>query len=76
MSGPDPTSTDGGSGGIEPEDSFLVQLRGSSRLAERAVSGRVEHLFSGASERFDSLDELLGFVGRYFGRSRPDQGTD
>jgi hypothetical protein len=56
-------------GTIDPEDSFLVQLRGGSRLADRDVSGRIEHLHSGISEPFGSLAELFAFLGRYFGRS-------
>jgi hypothetical protein len=61
-------------GTIAPEDSFLVQLRGGSRLADRAVSGRIEHLHSGVSEPFGSLTELFAFLGRHFGRS--GTGTD
>ncbi len=55
-------------GGIAPEDSFLVQLRNGSRLADRDVRGRIEHLFSGQSEPFGSLSELFDFLSRHFGR--------
>ena len=59
---------DGGPGGsIAPEDSFLVQVRGGSCLADQAISGRIEHLHSGKSEPFGSLAELFDFLGRYFG---------
>jgi hypothetical protein len=56
-------------GTIAPEDSFLVQIRGGSRLADRAVSGRIEHLHSAISEPFGSLAELVDFLGRHFGKS-------
>jgi hypothetical protein len=55
------------SGTIAPEDSFLVQIRGGSRLSDRAVLGRIEHLHSGESVQFGSLGELLDFVARHFG---------
>ena len=54
------------SGSLDPEDSFLVQIRGGSRLAERAISGRIEHLHSGDSEQFASLAELFDFLTRHF----------
>lgn len=44
-----------------------MQIRGSSRLAEQAVSGRIEHLHSGMSEQFGSLAEMLDFLARHFG---------
>ena len=56
---------------LAPEDSFLVQIRGGSRLDERSISGRVEYLRSGESEQFGSLAELLDFVARYFGGPVP-----
>jgi hypothetical protein len=76
---------DGGHGGaIAPEDSFLIQVRGTSRPAESAISGRVEHLHSGSSEQFGSLAGLLDFLSRYIGGAvptaqlelRPSGGSD
>lgn len=52
---------------IAPEANFLIQIRGTSRPAESAISGRVEHLHSGSSEQFGSLAGLLDFLARYFG---------
>jgi hypothetical protein len=57
----------GHGGSMAPEDSFLVQVRGTSRPAESAISGRVEHLHSGSSEQFGSLAGLLDFLSRYVG---------
>ena len=61
-------------GGIAPEDSFLVQIRGGSRPAEQAISGRVEHLHSGDSEQFGSMSEMLAFVARHFGSAARGPG--
>jgi hypothetical protein len=65
----------GASGIIAPEDSFLVQIRGGSRLSDRAVLGRIEHLHSGQSEQFGSLAELLAFVARHFGEHDRETGA-
>lgn len=74
------------SGAIAPEDSFLVQIRGTSRPADGLLVGRVEHLHSGASQPFGSLSELHEFLATRFsgavhaasfdcgsGRSEPNQ---
>jgi hypothetical protein len=68
------TPETGESGSIAPEDSFLVQIRGGSRPADEAVRGRIEHLYTGVSEPFETLAELLDFLGRYFGRPAPGSG--
>jgi len=41
---------------------FVIQLRSDSDLARRDVRGRVEHVVSGHSEPFLSLDALLAFM--------------
>jgi hypothetical protein len=69
---PDETAS---SGSIAPEDSFLVQIRGGSRLADCAVSGRIEHLHSAISEPFGSLAELVDFLDRHFGKSGSQGGS-
>jgi hypothetical protein len=43
---------------------FVVQLRTSSDLSRGPIEGRVEHVVSGQSTHFDSLDELLTFMAR------------
>jgi hypothetical protein len=63
-------------GTIAPEDSFLVQIRGGSRLADSAVSGRIEHLHSAISEPFGSLAELVDFLDRHFGKRGPGADGD
>ncbi|MFN2427972.1 MAG: hypothetical protein ABR587_16165 [Candidatus Binatia bacterium] len=64
------------SGGIDPEDSFLVQIRGGSRVDEHVVSGRIEHLHSGQSEPFGSLTEMLDFLARHFGLAATTNWSD
>jgi hypothetical protein len=43
---------------------FVVYFRVSSDVAHRQVAGRVEHVVSGQSTHFDSLEELLAFIER------------
>jgi hypothetical protein len=41
---------------------FVVHLRTSSNVARGPIEGRVEHVVSGQSVHFDSLEELLAFM--------------
>lgn len=41
---------------------FLLQLRSDATLDARRWQGRVEHLSSGQTLRFESLDELVAFL--------------
>jgi hypothetical protein len=43
---------------------FVVHLRPGALPEEGRMAGRVEHVTSGRSERFESLPELLAFLGR------------
>jgi hypothetical protein len=56
---PRPVST------LPADRAFVVQF--SARAAARAdrVSGRVEHVVTGRSTHFRSLDQLLAFVARW-----------
>ena len=51
-------------GGLDPARTFVVQLRAGSEVTRERISGRVEHLMSGVSERFESLADLLAFMAR------------
>ena len=42
--------------------SFVVQFAADTLPASNRYRGRVEHIDSGRSQRFASLDELLSFV--------------
>ena len=41
---------------------FVVHFRVSSNVARDQVAGRVEHVVSGQSIHFNSLEELLAFI--------------
>src|SRR5262249_43308313 len=43
---------------------FVVHLRVNAEVTQGRVAGRVEHVASGQSAHFASLDELLAFMGR------------
>ena len=43
---------------------FVVHFRLSTNIAQGRIEGRVEHVVSGQSTHFDSLEELLAFVAR------------
>lgn len=51
-------------GPLPPDRAFLVQLRAESD-GRRRLSGRIEHVVSGASEQFSSLAALLDFMARH-----------
>ena len=42
--------------------SFVVQFAADTLPASNRYRGRVEHIDSGRSQRFASLDELISFV--------------
>jgi hypothetical protein len=44
------------------ERAFVVQLRADADLGSGAISGRIEHLSSGAAALFDSVDELIAWM--------------
>ena len=46
------------------EWAFVVHLRPGVVPEAGRVAGRVEHVVSGRSEHFDSLRDLLAFLGR------------
>jgi hypothetical protein len=48
-----------------PSDrAFVVQLRGDANLAQGDFRGRVEHLVSMQATHFESIEELIAFIGR------------
>ena len=51
-------------GPLKPDRAFLVQLRQEAG-GRRRLSGRVEHVMTGASEQFGSLAALLDFMARF-----------
>jgi hypothetical protein len=49
---------------------FVVHFRTSSNIARGPIEGRVEHVVSGQSNHFDSLEELLTFMARVLSRQK------
>jgi hypothetical protein len=49
---------------------FVVHFRMSSNVARGPIEGRVEHVVSGQSTHFDSLDELLTFMARVLSQQK------
>jgi len=58
-----------------PEWMFVIHLRSDSALARRHLVGRVEHVMSGESEPFASLDALLAFMARFTAAGAPAEPT-
>ena len=52
-----------------PQRAFVVQLRAETDIGAGRVIGRVEHVVSGEATRFQSVDQLLGFLARMLARS-------
>ena len=49
---------------------FVVHFRTSSDVLRGPIAGRVEHVVSGQSVHFDSLEELLGFMARVLAQQK------
>jgi len=55
---------------------FVVHFRVNSDVAQGRLTGRVEHIVSGQSAHFASLEEMLAFIARMLAtvRAPPHQG--
>ena len=49
---------------LPPDRAFVVQLRAAGDAGTELFAGRVEHITSGAAERFASAEGLIDFVTR------------
>jgi len=47
---------------LPTDRAFVIQLTASSDIPHRRIVGRIEHVVSGQSTRFQSLKELLTFI--------------
>ncbi|MDN5871584.1 MAG: hypothetical protein L0H73_12790 [Nitrococcus sp.] len=56
--------TDSFSASFPPAWAFVVQLRRGSALTAERMEGRVEHVVSGQSAAFTSLEEMRAFMER------------
>jgi hypothetical protein len=54
---------------LPPDRAFVVQLRAAGDAGTELFAGRVEHITSGAAERFDSAEGLITFVTRVLASS-------
>ena len=50
--------------GWQSKAAFVVQFRESTDVQAGRVEGKIEHISSYQSARFQSVDELLAFVAR------------
>ena len=57
---------------LTPAAAFLVQLGSDSDLTTRRLRGRIEHVTSGRSDRFGSIDELIAFMAEHAAFEEPD----
>ena len=60
-----------GRGRLYPQGTFVIQLRSDSDLPRGRVRGRVEHVKSGDSEPFTSIESLVAFMARYAAAGPP-----
>src|SRR5690349_1930269 len=47
---------------LRPEAAFLIQMRSDTEFESRQLRGRVEHVRSGDSAPFSTLEDLLAFL--------------
>ena len=49
-------------GSLPVERAFVVQLRADADFANGPVTGRIEHVSSGAAGLFDSVEQLIAWM--------------
>lgn len=60
--------------GWQSRAAFVVQFREDTDVEARKVEGRIEHIASYRSSRFQSIDEMLTFIARVLSEIRePDR---
>ena len=59
---------------LRPQGAFVVQFHADAEVGERRISGRIDHLMSGDSAPFDSLEMMLAFVAKHKGAGN-ENGT-
>ena len=67
-------AADQSQGPLSPRAAFVVQLLAWSDPRTGVVGGRVEHVASGRSRRFASLQELLDFLADALADLGPEGG--
>ena len=61
--------------GLRPARSFVVLFSDATTPSAGVFTGRIEHIESGRSRRFGSLDELVGFVGHVLETEEDDASS-
>ena len=56
---------------LGPGGAFVVQLRSDADVTGRRICGRIEHLMSGDSAPFTSLEMLLSFMAKHTSAASP-----
>jgi len=49
---------------LSPHQAFVVQFRAETAVEQGRFVGRVEHVVTGQATHFQSLEELVAFIGR------------
>ena len=57
---------------LSPHRAFVVQFRAETDVEQGRFVGRVEHVVSGQAAHFDSLEELVAFIGRVLTQVRTE----
>ena len=63
---------------LSPHRAFVVQFREETEVEQGRFAGRVEHVVSGQAAQFDSLEELVAFIGQVLSTvraKRPEGGS-
>ena len=61
---------------LSPDHAFVVQFRTETDIEAGHLAGRVEHVVTGQSASFDSLETLLDFMRRILEERREDDAQD
>ena len=59
-------------GTLSPHRAFVVQFRAETEVEQGRFAGRVEHVVSGQTTQFQSLEELVVFMGRVLTQVRAE----
>jgi len=57
--------------GLQHAGAFVIQFRAGTDFDGGRVAGRIEHVASGRTAVFDSVDELLGIIRRMLREALP-----
>ena len=61
---------------LSPQAAFVVQFVVGSDLGAGTAGGRVEHVASGRSTRFESVDGLLRFVSEVLAQQKREPASE